>query len=92
MAKSEEIRYSVSPSGEKFALPTSKDDAAELKRIETLVTKARKEKKEIVVVMGVGFGGTCQKRGHRGKSKNRKKRGVFFPSENGVKKCQKAPF
>ena len=57
MAKSEEIRYSVSPSGEKFALPTSKDDAAELKRIETLVTKARKEKKEIVVVMGVGFVG-----------------------------------
>ena len=57
MAKSEGLQYSLSPAGEKFALPTPKDDVAELKRIESLVTKARKEKKEIVVVMGVGFVG-----------------------------------
>ena len=57
MAKSELVKYSLSPAGEKFALPTSKDDGAELKRIGTLVAKARNEKKEIVVVMGLGFVG-----------------------------------
>ena len=49
--------YSVSPSGEKFAIPTKKDDAAELKRLEKLAAAARKDGKEIVVVMGVGFVG-----------------------------------
>ena len=48
---------SVSPSGEKFPIPGKKDYAAEYKRIEGLVKKARKEGKEIVVVMGVGFVG-----------------------------------
>jgi len=50
-------QYSASPAGEKFAIPTEKDHADELKRIKRLVTKARKEGKEIVVVMGVGFVG-----------------------------------
>ncbi len=49
--------YSVSPEGEKFALPKSADYAAEYKRVEKLVNNARKEGKEIVVVMGVGFVG-----------------------------------
>ena len=49
--------YSVSPAGEKFAIPTRKDYADELKRLKRLVAKARKEGKEIVVVMGVGFVG-----------------------------------
>jgi nucleotide sugar dehydrogenase len=53
----EKVNYSISPSGEKFALPRESDYTKELKRIETLVGKARKEKKEIVVVMGLGFVG-----------------------------------
>jgi UDP-N-acetyl-D-glucosamine dehydrogenase len=49
--------FSISPAGEKFVLPTENDYPKELKRIESLVVKARKEKKEIVVVMGLGFVG-----------------------------------
>jgi len=49
--------YSVSPQGEKFAVPQDNEYAAELKRIESLVEAARGEGKEIVVVMGVGFVG-----------------------------------
>jgi len=48
---------SISPSGEGFLLPAKGDDVTELKRIEKLVTAARKDKKEIVVVMGLGFVG-----------------------------------
>ncbi len=50
-------QYSISPAGEKFAIPAKKDYAAELKRIERLVRQARGEGKEVVVVMGVGFVG-----------------------------------
>jgi len=49
--------YSVSPSGEKFALPTPADYKAELKRLKTLVARNRREGREIVVVVGVGFVG-----------------------------------
>jgi len=49
--------YSVSPGGEKYPIPMKEDYAQELKRVETLVSSARKEGKEIVVVMGVGFVG-----------------------------------
>jgi UDP-N-acetyl-D-glucosamine dehydrogenase len=49
--------YSVSPEGEKFAVPEKGEYAGELKRIESLVKAARSEGKEIVVVMGVGFVG-----------------------------------
>lgn len=52
-----EIRYSVSPAGDKFPIPAKEDYSKELKRVETLVKQARKEKKEIVVVMGLGFVG-----------------------------------
>ena len=47
----------MNPEGEKFALPSQEDYAKELKRVESLVDAARKEGKEIVVVMGVGFVG-----------------------------------
>jgi UDP-N-acetyl-D-glucosamine dehydrogenase len=57
MTEKEQIRYSVSPSGEKFPIPSKSDYEKELKRVEKLVTKARKDKKEIVVVMGLGFVG-----------------------------------
>jgi len=49
--------YSVSPAGEKFAIPKADQYAAEFKRIESLVNAARSQNKEIVVVMGVGFVG-----------------------------------
>jgi len=49
--------YSVSPAGEKFAIPGKDAYAAEFTRIESLVKAARNEDKEIVVVMGVGFVG-----------------------------------
>ncbi len=49
--------YSVSPEGEKFAIPAKDEYPKEYKRIESLVAAARAEGKEIVVVMGVGFVG-----------------------------------
>jgi nucleotide sugar dehydrogenase len=52
-----EIKYSISPLGEKFSLPLEKEYHAEYQRLLRLTTAARKEGKEIVVVMGVGFVG-----------------------------------
>jgi UDP-N-acetyl-D-glucosamine dehydrogenase len=52
-----ETRYSVSPAGKKFPIPAEKDNQKELKRIEALVRKAKKDKQEVVVVMGLGFVG-----------------------------------
>jgi UDP-N-acetyl-D-glucosamine dehydrogenase len=49
--------YSVSPAGERFTLPAPAKYAPELKRLEALVAQARADRKEIVVVMGVGFVG-----------------------------------
>jgi len=51
------VKYSVSPAGEKFAIPAKEEYDQEFKRIEELVNQARKDGKEIVVVMGVGFVG-----------------------------------
>ena len=57
MVMSEQTRYSVSPSGEKFPIPQKADYETEKQRIAGLVEAARGEGKEIVVVMGVGFVG-----------------------------------
>src|SRR5262249_33910225 len=43
--------FSVSPAGEKFPIPKAADYAAEMRRLKKLTDKARKEGKEIVVVM-----------------------------------------
>ncbi len=48
---------SISPDGTVYPLPTDKEYAGELARIEKLVSRARKKGQEIVVVMGVGFVG-----------------------------------
>jgi len=48
---------SISPSGENFTLPQKNDYNAEFLRIEKLAQEARKEGKEIIVVMGLGFVG-----------------------------------
>src|SRR5271157_1536006 len=55
--KKETTQNSLSPTGEKFAVPQEKDYEVELKRLKNLVDKAREERKEIVVVMGLGFVG-----------------------------------
>lgn len=49
--------YSVSPAGEKFAIPSTGEYQTEFARVESLVNAARKQGKEVVVVMGVGFVG-----------------------------------
>jgi len=49
--------YSLSPSGEKVPLPSEEDYAAEYQRLERLADEARRDGKEVVVVMGLGFVG-----------------------------------
>ena len=48
---------SVSPAGESFALPGEADYAAEDRRLDALVDEQRRQGRQIVVVMGVGFVG-----------------------------------
>jgi UDP-N-acetyl-D-glucosamine dehydrogenase len=48
---------SVSPSGERFPLPTEADYCQEMNRLRVLVDEARRNGQEVVVVMGVGFVG-----------------------------------
>jgi len=52
----DELR-SVSPTGESFPLPRPEEYEKEFTRLKTLVAAQRKKKREIVVVMGVGFVG-----------------------------------
>ena len=49
--------YSISPTGERFALPTKEDYAIEYRRLQELAAAAREDGKEVVVVMGLGFVG-----------------------------------
>jgi nucleotide sugar dehydrogenase len=51
------MEYSVSPEGERFPLPEKDDYKKELQRLEALVAEQRKQGREIVVVVGVGFVG-----------------------------------
>jgi nucleotide sugar dehydrogenase len=53
-----ELEYSVCPSGEKFSLPTAGEYEREFKKVQELVADQRNKKREIVVVMGVGFVGS----------------------------------
>src|SRR4030042_29932 len=48
---------SVSPGGERFALPQQQHYKSEFERVKNLAERARTEGKEIVVVIGVGFVG-----------------------------------
>jgi UDP-N-acetyl-D-glucosamine dehydrogenase len=50
-------QVSISPDGEKFALPTPGQYAAEFDRLKGIADEKRSEGKEIVVVVGVGFVG-----------------------------------
>ncbi len=49
--------YSISPDGEKFKLPEDEDYKEEYARLKGLVDQQKKEGREIVVVMGLGFVG-----------------------------------
>ena len=49
--------FSVNPAGEKFAIPSEEEYAPEMRRLEDLAAAARKDGREVVVVMGVGFVG-----------------------------------
>ena len=51
------MEYSISPDGERFALPTEDDNIKEYDRLKELVEARREEGFEIVVVMGLGFVG-----------------------------------
>ncbi len=51
-------KYSLSPAGERFALPTPEEYAGEMQRLTAAAAAAHAEGKEVVVVMGVGFVGT----------------------------------
>lgn len=50
-------KYSISPAGEKFALPKPEDYKTEFENIKNRVAEERAKNREIVVVMGVGFVG-----------------------------------
>lgn len=52
-----EPRYSISPDGEKFPLPTREDYAAEMERLTRLAEENRAAGREIVSVVGLGFVG-----------------------------------
>jgi len=51
------MEYSIAPTGERFPLPNDEDIEIENKRLRTLVDDQRRQGREIVVVMGVGFVG-----------------------------------
>ncbi len=56
-AEKSDSPVSVCPRGEIFPLPTPKDYERENRRLERLAAEERKQGREIVVVMGVGFVG-----------------------------------
>jgi UDP-N-acetyl-D-glucosamine dehydrogenase len=51
------VTYSISPKGEKFALPSPEDHQKEFEKLQQRVKQEREKGREIVVVMGVGFVG-----------------------------------
>lgn len=57
MSNENKKMYSTSPAGEKFPIPAKEDYEKEFQHLKELTTKAKRENKEIVVVMGVGFVG-----------------------------------
>ncbi len=52
-----EPEFSVSPAGEKFALPTKEDFNCEFERVAALIDQNRSQGREVVAVLGVGFVG-----------------------------------
>jgi len=52
-----EQKYSISPEGEKFPIPTREESRQEFEQVKKRVGEERDKGREIVVVMGVGFVG-----------------------------------
>lgn len=50
-------QFSVDPSGNRYPLPTEQDYKKEFTRLKKIVARQKAQKREIVVVMGVGFVG-----------------------------------
>jgi UDP-N-acetyl-D-glucosamine dehydrogenase len=50
-------QYSISPTGEKFPIPGADQFKSEFARLKKLAARQRREGREIVVVVGVGFVG-----------------------------------
>jgi UDP-N-acetyl-D-glucosamine dehydrogenase len=55
--RGEAMQFSISPTGEKFKLPTEEDYEQEYQRLQKLVSRQKAQDREIVVVMGLGFVG-----------------------------------
>ncbi len=53
----EKPQVSVSPAGERFALPTENDYQEEIGRLQKMAAEQRRQGRQVVVVMGVGFVG-----------------------------------
>jgi nucleotide sugar dehydrogenase len=51
------VEHSISPDGEKFALPQQEDYEREYQRLSEITKREREKGREIVVVMGLGFVG-----------------------------------
>jgi len=51
------MEYSISPDGERFAIPQEDDYTSEYERLSLITKKEREKGHEIVVVMGLGFVG-----------------------------------
>lgn len=51
------MKYSISPFGEKYNLPSEEEYSVEFRRLKKQVEKERQAGREIVVVMGIGFVG-----------------------------------
>jgi UDP-N-acetyl-D-glucosamine dehydrogenase len=51
------MEYSISPEGEKFAIPSDEDYRKEYDKLVKVVEEQKKQGREIVVVMGLGFVG-----------------------------------
>jgi len=51
------MEYSISPDGERFAIPQEEDYKREYERLSIIVKREREKGHEIVVVMGLGFVG-----------------------------------
>jgi nucleotide sugar dehydrogenase len=50
-------QYSISPDGERFAIPSQSEYLSEMKKLKRIVARQRSMDREIVVVVGVGFVG-----------------------------------
>ena len=90
-------QYSVSPSGEQFPIPADAAYKKEYQRLKRLVSKHRKDGKEIVVVVGVGFVGAVMAAvvadsvGKKGKKKGKSSKFVIGMQRPSVRSYWKIP-